>query len=284
MNKTTFNATTGTALTFHTGRTYNCPQSIEYLRLTCDNGKLGLVAFYDQSREIAGIIDLEDCDDSQSEQSQLLAAYDGGEYESIADFQRIGLFGGDSVAMVVLMAQINHVQKIVDAFYEDNKEELATAFNALLEKSTEDGFSIEISQGAELVAVADAFEEWANYEARELKFVLLNGWTGSINSMTYAMGSSGGLVRGTHPGDLNPLEWVVNLWSDLYSELSDCVKIASKAIESNNDLEACEEDHDDHCDCGFDPAANDYDELYEFDQLAEKLSDFGDWLTEHVTE
>ena len=177
------------------------------------------------------------------------------------------------------------IQRIVDAFFEDDKEELDQAFKDLREWADKGGFKPKISKGAELVAIADAFEEWANYKIQDVKFILLNGWNGSINSMTYAIQSSGELTRGTIQGDLNPLEWIVSLCSDLYSELTDCVKIALKAANENYSLNSCDCDKDNHCDeCGFDPAGNDYDELHEFCEIAERMSDFGDWLTECVEE
>jgi len=62
-------------------------------------------------------------------------------------------------------------------------------------------------------------EAWANAITPEAKY-LLNGWTGSQDSMTYALVSSNGLKRGSvRPNVESSLEWLATLWGKLETEL-----------------------------------------------------------------
>lgn len=120
-------------------------------------------------------------------------------------------------------------------------------------------------------ALADYLENYGNELIDEHKWVMLNGWNGSINSMTYALQSSGELRRGSINHDDSQLEHVHSIFWSLEIELEKCVKIALKAVNANyenkcDDCSECKEwigtDGRSHCDeCGFDPAGDDYDEL-----------------------
>lgn len=128
--------------------------------------------------------------------------------------------------------------------------------------------------------LADYLEDWANELIDEHKWVMLNGWNGSINSMTYALQSSGELRRGSINSDDSQLEWVHSLFWGLECELDKCVKIALDAANANyenncHECPQCKEwegsDNRPHCDeCPFDPAGDDYDELNELLEATKK--------------
>lgn len=129
--------------------------------------------------------------------------------------------------------------------------------------------------------LADYLEDYGNELIDEHKWVTLNGWNGSISSMTYALQSSGELRRGSICRDDSPLEHVHTLWDGLVDELKECVAIALKAANANyenkcDDCPECKEwigtDGRDHCDeCGFDPAGDDYDKLNELLESSKKI-------------
>lgn len=130
--------------------------------------------------------------------------------------------------------------------------------------------------------LAEYLEDYGNELLDGHKFAVLNSWNGSINSMTYALQSSGELRRGTINREDSQVEHVHSIFWGLEIELEKCVDIALKATNANyknncDDCLKCKEwigtDDRDYCDdCGFDPAGNDYDELDELLKATKKAT------------
>ena len=154
------------------------------------------------------------------------------------------------------------IAMIIDLWNQDDEIAAFELFDALLTWFDGGGFLPTIAD-QQIQDLANAFESYANDKTSHVSYVMANGWNGSINSMTYAVQSTGGVTRGTcKPSDANDVEWITQLWSSLETELRDCVRIAGDSDEL--------------------AVQADYYDLEEFQRYACEIEKLGNYLTEAI--